>query len=407
MSVIKPFRAYRPRPEQAREVASFPYDVLSSQEARELARGNPISFLHVCKPEIDLDPSIDVHDDRVYARGRENLRRLIADGTLGGTRAPASTSTSSAWGTTSRRASSPVQRARVRAGPHQEARAHAPGQGGRPDAPRHGVRRERRAGLPRLPGPQGDRPSVVDAVRARPPAYDFVASDGIGHALWVVSEPAEIEALVRLFAEIPALYVADGHHRTAAAVRHGQKMRAAHPGGRGDEPYEFFMAVVFPHDQLQDPRLQPGGEGPERPERRGVPRARSAERFVVRPAEAASARARRAASGCSSGGRWHRLEARARDVSRRRSGAGARRLDPAGQPARARPRHRRPAQGPAHRFRRRHPRPGRAGEALPRGLGGRLRAASHLARPADAGRRRREWSCRPSPPGSSRSCAAA
>ena len=82
MSVILPFRAYRPRPEQAREVASFPYDVLSSDEARELARGNPVSFLHVCKPEIDLDPAIDVHDDRVYAKGRENLRRLIADGVL-------------------------------------------------------------------------------------------------------------------------------------------------------------------------------------------------------------------------------------------------------------------------------------------------------------------------------------
>ena len=77
--MIRPFRAYRPRPERAREVASVPYDVVSSEEARALARGNPVSFLHVCKHEIDLDPAVSLYDDRVYAKGRENLRRLIAD----------------------------------------------------------------------------------------------------------------------------------------------------------------------------------------------------------------------------------------------------------------------------------------------------------------------------------------
>ena len=82
MSSVKPFRAYRPRPDLARQVASFPYDVISSDEARALAAGNPYSFLHVGKPEIDLDPAIPLYDDRVYAKARENLARLIADGIL-------------------------------------------------------------------------------------------------------------------------------------------------------------------------------------------------------------------------------------------------------------------------------------------------------------------------------------
>jgi uncharacterized protein (DUF1015 family) len=308
MSVLQPFRAYRPRPEQAREVASFPYDVLSSQEARELARGNPISFLHVCKPEIDLDPSIDVHDDRVYARGRENLRRLIAEGTL-------------------RRDASPglyvyQQRMgdRVQAGlvalcsvreyeqglikKHEHTRPEK-----EDDRTRHVTESNANAEPVFLAyRARKEIDERVDAVRARPPAFDFIASDGIGHALWVISEPGEIAALVRLFAEVPALYVADGHHRTAAAVRHGQKMRAAHPGGRGDEPYESFMAVVFPHDQLKILDYNRvvkdlNGRGAE------AFLAKVAERFIVGPGEAVTPATPRS-FGMFLGGRWHRLEAR-------------------------------------------------------------------------------------------------
>jgi uncharacterized protein (DUF1015 family) len=92
---------------------------------------------------------------------------------------------------------------------------------------------------------------MVDRVRARRPAFDFVATDGIGHTLWVVEDPVEEDVLRRLFASVPALYVADGHHRTAAAVRTGQALRAKSVTHTGDEPFEYFMAVVFPHDQLQ------------------------------------------------------------------------------------------------------------------------------------------------------------
>ena len=258
MSVLKPFRAYRPRPDRAREVASFPYDVISSEEARELARDNPWSFLHVCKPEIDLDPSVSVHDDRVYAKGRENLRRLIAEGTLARDERPC------------------LYVYRQRMGDHVQAglvglcsvREYERGlikrhehtrKDKEDDRTRHVAEQNANAEPVFLAYRARDEiDALVAAVLARPAVYDFVAGDGIGHALWVVADPGEIAALSGAFAEVPCLYVADGHHRTAAAVRHGQAVRARR-GGQGAavpddpdwEPHEFFMAVVFPHDQLQ------------------------------------------------------------------------------------------------------------------------------------------------------------
>ena len=308
MSFLRPFRAYRPRPEQARDVASFPYDVLSSQEARELARGNPVSFLHVCKPEIDLDPSIDVHDDRVYARGRENLRRLVADGVL-------------------RRDATPCLYVyQQRMGDHVQAglvglcsvreyeqgliKKHEHTRADKEDDRTRHVTEANANAEPVFLAYRARRTidRLVDTVRSRPPAYDFVATDGIGHALWVVSEPAEIAALVGLFAELPALYVADGHHRTAAAARHGRLMRERHPGGRGDEPYESFMAVVFPHDQLKIldyNRVVQDLNGLSA----DAFLAKLAERFTVGPGQAVTPAVRHG-FGMLLGGKWHRLEAR-------------------------------------------------------------------------------------------------
>jgi uncharacterized protein (DUF1015 family) len=149
---------------------------------------------------------------------------------------------------------------------------------------------------------------LVERVLARPAAFDFTAADGVGHALWVVSDPQEIAALVGGFAEVPCLYVADGHHRTAAAVRTGQAMRAAAPGGRGDEPFEFFMAVVFPHDQLQILDYNRvvkdlNGLSPAQF------RARVEERFTVdEPAQARPTAPH--TFGMFLEGRWHRIEAR-------------------------------------------------------------------------------------------------
>ena len=307
MSLILPFRAYRPRPEQAREVASFPYDVVSSDEARALARGNPVSFLHVCKPEIDLDPAFPIHDDRVYARGRENLRRFIADGILARDPAPHLYVYQQRMG--SHVQAGLVGLCSVREYERDLIKKHEHTRRDKEDDRTRHVTESNANAEPVFLAYRARKEidALVAGVRARPPACDFVASDGIAHTLWVVDDPGEIEALARRFADVPCLYVADGHHRTAAAVRHGQTMRARNPGAREDEPYEFFMAVVFPHDQLQIldyNRVVKDLNGLGAAEFL----ARIGERFVVGTGEAARPSTPRT-FGMFLEGQWHRLEA--------------------------------------------------------------------------------------------------
>ena len=308
MSAIQPFRAYRPRPERARDVASFPYDVLSSEEARALARGNPVSFLHICKPEIDLDPALDVHDDRVYAQGRDNLRKFIADGVLVRDAQPALYVYQQRMGEHAQ--AGLVALCSVREYEQDLIKKH---EHTRPDKEDDRTRHVTEANANAEPvflayRAQKEIDRIVDAVRVRPPAYDFIASDGIGHALWVISDRAEIDALVQLFAGIPALYVADGHHRTAAAARHGKLMRARNAGGTGNAPYESFMAVVFPHDQLKildynRVVMDLNGLSTD------AFLAKVAERFSVSPGQGVTP-ATPHAFEMFLGGRWHRLEAR-------------------------------------------------------------------------------------------------
>ncbi len=251
MSRIKPFRAYRPRPEHAKDIASYPYDVISSDEARELAKGNPLSFLHVGKPEIDLDPAISHYDDRVYAKGVENLRRLISTGELVRDGAPC-------FYVYQQRMGDHVQAGLVGAcsvreyeqdliKKHEHTRKEK-----EDDRTRHVTECDANAEPVFLAyRARKEIDALVDRVRARKPVYDLVADDGIAHTVWVVADPKEIADLERMFASVPCLYVADGHHRTAAAVRHGQLMRTRSASHTGEEPYEYFMAVVFPHDQLR------------------------------------------------------------------------------------------------------------------------------------------------------------
>ncbi len=308
MSVLKPFRAWRPRPGLERDVASFPYDVVSSDEARALARGNPLSFLHVCKPEIDLDPAVPVHDDRVYARGRENLRRLVAEGVLVRDPRPC------------------LYVYRQRMGDHVQhglvglcsAREYEAGLIRRHEHTRRDKEDDRTRHVAEANAQaepvflahraRPDLDALVAAAVARPAACDFVADDGIGHALWVVDDAATVTDLVRAFAAVPCLYVADGHHRTAAAVRHAQAMRARHPRTGDGAPFETFMAVVFPHDQLRIldyNRVVRDLNGLDEP----AFLARVAERFDVAPAATPRPAAPRT-FGLFLGGRWRRLTAR-------------------------------------------------------------------------------------------------
>jgi uncharacterized protein (DUF1015 family) len=251
MSLIQPFRAYRPKTELAARVASVPYDVINTAEARQLAAGNPYSFLHVCRPEIDLPEGIDEHEDRVYAMGAANLKRFIAEGII------------------AREAEDSLYVYQQRMGEHVQAGLVAlcsvreyeenrikkhefTRRDKEDDRTRHVSEQNANAEPVFLTyRAQTEVDAIVDSVRASEPLYDITTPDGIAHTIWKIAAPATIAKLSELFRGVGALYIADGHHRTASAVRYGQACRARNQHPTGNEPYEFFMAVVFPHNQLK------------------------------------------------------------------------------------------------------------------------------------------------------------
>jgi uncharacterized protein (DUF1015 family) len=251
MSQIRPFRAWRPRPGLAAQIASPPYDVLSSQEARQMAKGNELSYLHVVKPEIDLDASIDPYDPRVHEQGARNLQHLIAEGALERDKTPC-------YYVYQQKMGDHIQ-AGIGAGAsvdeydaglikkHEHTRRIK-----EDDRTRHVDvlnANSEPVFLTYVARKQIDQ--IVDEIREREPDYDFVSDDGIGHTLWVVADPGEIQRLTDAFSEIPHMYVADGHHRSASATRVRALRREANPNHRGDEPYNYFLAVIFPHNQMQ------------------------------------------------------------------------------------------------------------------------------------------------------------
>ena len=251
MSQIKPFRAYRPQPGVASALASVPYDVINTAEARKLAEGNPVSFLHVCRPEIDFPEGVDEHDDKVYAKGSENLQKFAKEGTLFQEATPCLYVYQQKMGD------------HVQAGlvclcsvkeyendlikKHEYTRKDK-----EDDRTKHVTVQAANAepvfltyrAVPYIDG-------IVDKVRATKPLYDIVTPDGIGHTVWKLEDESAIYALAHLFDGVEALYIADGHHRTASAVRYGQARRAETKDATGDEPFEYFMAVLFPHNQLK------------------------------------------------------------------------------------------------------------------------------------------------------------
>ncbi len=251
MSDVRPFRALRPRPELASRVAAPPYDVITSDEARAMAEGNEISFLHINKPEIDLPRDVDLYDDRVYATGARNLRRFIADGVF--VREP-----NPSFYVYQQRMGEHAQAGIVCAASCQE---YADGLIRRHEFTRRDKEDDRTRHTHELnanAGPvfltyrkRSEVDAIVDAIRkGLTPIYDFVAPDEIAHTVWVV--PVEQTGDVqRALASVPSLYVADGHHRAASAARVGIERKAANPRHRGDEPYNYFLAVLFPHDQLR------------------------------------------------------------------------------------------------------------------------------------------------------------
>ncbi len=250
MARIEAFRAWRPRPELAAKVASPPYDVLSSDEAREMAAGNPISFLHVNKPEIDLPPETDLYAPEVYTKGAENLRRLIQEGVYLRQEAPA-------LYLYRQRMGDHVQTGLVAGASIDEYEADLIKKHEHTRRKKEDDRTRHIDALNANTGPvfltykaRPEIDSLVERLTAAEPAYDFVAPDGIRHVLWVVDRPEDRDALQAAFDRVPELYVADGHHRSAAAVRVRTARRESNPAHTGDEAYNYFLSVIFPHDQM-------------------------------------------------------------------------------------------------------------------------------------------------------------
>lgn len=251
MALIAPLQAYRPTPELAAKVASLPYDVMNSEEAREMAKENPYSFLHVVKAEIDLDPSIDAYDTRVYEKARDNLNKLIADGVL------AQDENAKLY------IYKEVMQGRAQVGLVVRTSVDDYLKGvikihefTRPDKEQDRINYvdycDANTGLIFLTyRPQQEVDAVVNAwMNDHAPVYDFTADDGIQHTVWAIDDDSVIEKLVNLFAQIPSLYVADGHHRSASAAKVGQMRREQHPDYSGHEPFNYFLSVLFPSEQL-------------------------------------------------------------------------------------------------------------------------------------------------------------
>jgi uncharacterized protein (DUF1015 family) len=244
MATLRPFAALRPKPELAARICELPYDVMSSDEAREMAAGNPLSFLHVSKPEIDLPVGTNLYSPEVYAKGKENFARLIADGALKQDAKPNFYLYRQIMGKHS-------QVGLVAAASCQE---YLDGIIKKHELTRVDKEDDRVRHIETLNSQTGPvfltyrAQAALDEFIAKKitetPDVDFTGKDGVRHTSWVVNDAAQIQFIESEFAKIPALYIADGHHRSAAAGRVFQARK-----GAGQSAY--FLSVIFPHNQMQ------------------------------------------------------------------------------------------------------------------------------------------------------------
>ena len=251
MADVRPFKGIRPRSDLVHEVASPPYDVLSSEEARQQSEHNPYSFLHVVKAEIDLPPDVDVHAKTVYQMSADNFLTMRTSGVLIEEEQPCFYIYRLTMGEhvqTGLVAGASVDEYEQGLIKKHELTRRAK----EDDRARHVEVLKANAG-PVLFTYRHDA-LIQDKVRSltarQDPMYDFRADDGIVHQLWVVSEPEAIQEIQTLFRSVPALYVADGHHRTASALRVRDLMRDKNPTHTGKEACNHFLAVLFPDNEL-------------------------------------------------------------------------------------------------------------------------------------------------------------
>ena len=244
MATIKPFAALRPKPDLAAQICELPYDVMSSDEARQIAAHNPLSFLHVSKPEIDLPQATDPYAPEVYAKGKENFQRLISQGALRQDQQPSFYLYRQIMGRHSQiglvAAASCEDYLKGIIKKHEFTRPDK-----EDDRVRHIEALNSQTGPVFLVYPANE---AIDQITVRktsePPEIDVTANDGLRHTAWNISDSASIRLIETEFARIPFLYIADGHHRSAAAARVFQSRKGAGQSA-------FFLTVIFPHNQVQ------------------------------------------------------------------------------------------------------------------------------------------------------------
>ncbi len=250
MALIQPFKALRPRREKAPEVASVPYDVVDTEEARKLAEGLPWSFLHITRAEIDLAPGVDIHGDAVYSRAAQNFSAWREQGPSVQEEEPSfylyrlRMGNHSQTGLVACCSVDEYQQDIIRK--HERTR-----QDKEKDRTRHILAVQAQTGpvfLTHRPVPEVDH--LSRPIQEEEPLYDFTAPDGIAHTVWRV--PVSLNPrFQKAFADIPFLYIADGHHRAAAACLARQELARKNTSHSGREEYNFFQGVIFPADQLQ------------------------------------------------------------------------------------------------------------------------------------------------------------
>jgi uncharacterized protein (DUF1015 family) len=244
---LHPFDALRPAPELAATVAAVPYDVVNRSEAAELARGNPHSFLHVGRSDIDLPADTDPHDPRIYTKAREALDRFVAQGVLVREGVPALYLYRQIM--SGRAQTGLVGCVHIDDYEQDVIRKHEKTRQDKEDDRTRHVQTLGAHAEPVFLTYRGrtEIDVLAEPVMSSEPLYDFTAPDGVRHTVWPVPDPA---AWVEAFRSVPHAYVADGHHRSASAWRAGKERRSANPRHRGNEEYNWFLAVLFPSHQL-------------------------------------------------------------------------------------------------------------------------------------------------------------
>jgi uncharacterized protein (DUF1015 family) len=248
VAVIRPFRALRPQVDRVESVASVPYDVVNTDEARALAHGNPLSFLHVSRPEIDLPPTTDIHSDAVYRKAVENFEKLIADCPMEKESEPSLylyrliMGGHEQIGIVACCSVDEYDNSKIRK--HERTRRDK-----EDDRTRHMLMLKAQTGPVFLTyRRRAEIDEQVSAAVSATPLYDITAPDGVQHTIWRLDDT---ESLVKSFESVPLLYIADGHHRAASASRARAELKEQSFAHTGKEDYNYFLTVIFPDSQVQ------------------------------------------------------------------------------------------------------------------------------------------------------------